>query len=183
MNEICAVKERKLSELKKNKKGFTLIELVVVIAILAVLAAVAIPMVSTVINSANKNTAVTNAASVTSALLSAQQQLKSNDETNYSKDAKVEKGQFKFLVSNEKLADALQTKSIGSKTYKPYWSTNLGKVVFCESASSTTTIDGVTISTADTLTELTPSLTTGLLDFEYKPSATEATTVAPTVAP
>ena len=36
---------KKLRELKKNKKGFTLIEIIVVVVILAVLMAVAVPSV------------------------------------------------------------------------------------------------------------------------------------------
>lgn len=41
---------------KKSKKGFTLVELVIVIAILAILAAIAIPVVNSVITTANDNT-------------------------------------------------------------------------------------------------------------------------------
>ena len=47
--------------LKRNKKGFTLIELVVVIAILAVLAVIAIPIVSGVISDAHESAAEANA--------------------------------------------------------------------------------------------------------------------------
>ena len=56
---------------KKNKKGFTLVELVIVIAVLAVLAAIAVPTVTNVINSANVNTDKSNAQTIELALKSA----------------------------------------------------------------------------------------------------------------
>lgn len=56
---------------KKNKKGFTLVELVIVIAVLAVLAAIAVPTVTNVISSANKNTDTANAQTIELALKSA----------------------------------------------------------------------------------------------------------------
>lgn len=48
---------------KGEKKGFTLVELVVVIAILAILAAIAIPVVTSIIKSANDNTFKSNVKS------------------------------------------------------------------------------------------------------------------------
>lgn len=44
---------KKLRELKKNKKGFTLIEIIVVVVILAVLLAVAVPSVLNYLNEAD----------------------------------------------------------------------------------------------------------------------------------
>lgn len=49
---------------KNSKKGFTLVELVVVIAILAILAAIAIPVVNSIINTASKNGALSNADTI-----------------------------------------------------------------------------------------------------------------------
>ena len=49
---------------KNSKKGFTLVELVVVIAILAILAAIAIPVVNSIINTAARNSAISNADSI-----------------------------------------------------------------------------------------------------------------------
>lgn len=56
---------------KKNKKGFTLVELVIVIAVLAILAAIAVPTVTNVLNSANVNTDASNAQTIELALKSA----------------------------------------------------------------------------------------------------------------
>lgn len=47
--------------LKKNKKGFTLVEVVVVLVILAILAAIAIPALTGYIDDANKRSATTGA--------------------------------------------------------------------------------------------------------------------------
>lgn len=44
---------KKLREMKKNKKGFTLIEIIVVVVILAVLMAIAVPAVMKYINEAD----------------------------------------------------------------------------------------------------------------------------------
>lgn len=49
---------------KHSKKGFTLVELVMAIAILAVIAAIAIPVVSSVIKTANQNTDINNGKTV-----------------------------------------------------------------------------------------------------------------------
>lgn len=44
--------------MKRNKKGFTIVELVIVIAVIAILAAVLIPTFSSVIDNANKSSAL-----------------------------------------------------------------------------------------------------------------------------
>jgi prepilin-type N-terminal cleavage/methylation domain-containing protein len=48
--------------MKKNKKGFTLIELIIVITVLAILAVVAVPVVSNVITNANNSVDQANVA-------------------------------------------------------------------------------------------------------------------------
>ncbi len=53
--------------MRKNKKGFTLIELIVVIAILAILAAIAIPTFSGITNSADERVELANARSIATA--------------------------------------------------------------------------------------------------------------------
>jgi len=57
-----------INKMKKNKKGFTLIELIVVIAIIAILAAVAIPNYIAVQERAVEAVAKSNAAMVANAI-------------------------------------------------------------------------------------------------------------------
>ena len=54
--------------LKKKKKGFTLIELMAVIAIIAILAAVLVPTVTGYINRAKKTAVITQARAVVNAI-------------------------------------------------------------------------------------------------------------------
>lgn len=56
-------------KMKKNKKGFTLVELVIVIAVIAILAAVLIPTFGAIINNANKSAAEQEASNLRTALL------------------------------------------------------------------------------------------------------------------
>ena len=53
--------------LRKKKKGFTLIELIIVIAILAILAAVAIPRLASMTNKAKDSAEKSNIKSITNA--------------------------------------------------------------------------------------------------------------------
>lgn len=54
--------------MRRNKKGFTLIELIVVIAILAILAAIAIPTFTGFTNEANAKVNLANARSIATAI-------------------------------------------------------------------------------------------------------------------
>ncbi|WP_041139796.1 type IV pilin protein [Beduini massiliensis] len=54
----------KIKQLKKNKKGFTLIELVVVLVIIAILAAITVPVVTGYIEDANNARYVSEARSI-----------------------------------------------------------------------------------------------------------------------
>lgn len=54
--------------MKKNKKGFTLVELVIVVAVMAVLIAVAIPTVTSITRTAKETVANTNAQTIESTL-------------------------------------------------------------------------------------------------------------------
>ena len=54
--------------LRRNRKGFTLIELIVVIAILAILAAIAIPTFTGITDEANKSVEIANAKTIATAV-------------------------------------------------------------------------------------------------------------------
>lgn len=59
---------KKRNNLKKNKKGFTLVEVIVVLVILAILAAILVPAMIGWINKANEKTAVVEGRNVLLAL-------------------------------------------------------------------------------------------------------------------
>lgn len=68
--------------MKKNKKGFTLVELVIVIAVIAILAAVLIPTFTTVINNANQSAALQEGTNLKTEIL----QLYQGDFDKYCED-------------------------------------------------------------------------------------------------
>lgn len=61
--------------MKKNKKGFTLVELVIVVAVMAVLIAVAIPTVSSITTTAQRTVVDTNARTIESTIKLAEAEL------------------------------------------------------------------------------------------------------------
>jgi type IV pilus assembly protein PilA len=66
MTQAMTVQNKK--NIRKNRKGFTLIELIVVIAILAILAAIAIPAFTGSLNNAKKGTDEASARTIVSAV-------------------------------------------------------------------------------------------------------------------
>lgn len=89
------------SEVKNSKKGFTLVELVVVIAILAILAAIAIPVVNSIINTASKNGAISNAETIELAIKECQADIAA-------KNTEVYDG-AKVIAMNDPAGNALPT--------------------------------------------------------------------------
>lgn len=63
---------RKIKGLRKNEKGFTLIELIIVIAILAIIAAVAVPNIINSVSKARISTDQANAKMILNAAVKAQ---------------------------------------------------------------------------------------------------------------
>lgn len=83
----------KIKQLKKNKKGFTLIELVVVLVIIAILAAITVPVVTGYIEDANDARYVSEARAIYLVVQAeeakATAQGKKTDETFYKEVAKT----------------------------------------------------------------------------------------------
>ena len=67
--------------MKKNKKGFTLVELVIVVAVMAVLIAVAIPTVTSITKTAQRTVADTNARTIESTIKLKEAELSKNGDT------------------------------------------------------------------------------------------------------
>lgn len=77
---------KKLREMKKNQKGFTLVEVIVVLVILAIMAAILIPSLIGYIDKAKENTIVSETRSIVTAV-----QAVASEQYGYHKDAtKVE---------------------------------------------------------------------------------------------
>ena len=68
--------------MKKNKKGFTLVELVIVVAVMAVLIAVAIPTVTSITRTAKETVAKTNAQTIESTLKLKEADMNKNGEVD-----------------------------------------------------------------------------------------------------
>ena len=86
--------------MKKNKKGFTLVELVIVVAVMAVLIAVAIPTVTSITQTAKLTVADTNARTIESTLKLA--------EADKSKD-----GDVILALSAQEIFDAIDDAKLG----------------------------------------------------------------------
>jgi prepilin-type N-terminal cleavage/methylation domain-containing protein len=75
--------------MKKNKKGFTLVELVIVVAVMAVLIAVAIPTVTSITQTAKTTVAQTNARTIESTLKLKEAELNKEGGTILTLDAQM----------------------------------------------------------------------------------------------
>lgn len=150
MYEIQTIEEAKIEEAKKNsKKGFTLVELVVVIAILAILAAIAIPVVSSIINTSSKNTALTNAQTIEYAIKEAQADITARNTETYKSagDATAAATITVTTVATQKgIASAFVAKSYNNVDYYPMWSDTIGKVVVVTAKDAAEDINGATVS-------------------------------------
>jgi len=155
-----------MTSVKTNKKGFTLVELVVVIAILAILAAIAIPVVNSIINTASKNGALSNAQTIELAVKNAQSNIASKNTEVYNGGNKNDAagnsvpipnaksdhdkiGVYEVAVANG-IEDAFDQVTYKGDNYFPYWDNNAGKCLFVTTAaaagggSTQKTIDGET---------------------------------------
>lgn len=158
----------KKAELQNSKKGFTLVELVVVIAILAILAAIAIPVVNSIINTAAKNGAMSNAQSIELAVKECQSYIASGNNEVYKKNGSVKLDGSKFTTPNVTIHDAKTEHaqiviqevaavkgiaegfgkvSYNGADYEPYWNKDSQKCVFVN-ASTKKDLDGNTVTIA-----------------------------------
>lgn len=133
---------------KNSKKGFTLVELVVVIAILAILAAIAIPVVSSIINTASRNGALSDAQTIELAIKECQADIAArNDEvyngtSNYI-DATGSQKTLPYASKNsttkitvidvagaKAINDAFGTVTYNGADFDPYWDKDADKCVY-----------------------------------------------------
>jgi prepilin-type N-terminal cleavage/methylation domain-containing protein len=152
-----------MTSVKTNKKGFTLVELVVVIAILAILAAIAIPVVNSIINTASKNGALSNAQTIELAVKEAQSNIASKNTEVYNggkkKDAEGNDADIwnaksdhdkisMYTVAVAKgIEDAFDQATYNGVNYFPCWNNNSAKCIFVgKDGSDTKTIDGETVT-------------------------------------
>ena len=140
---------------KNSKKGFTLVELVIVIAILAILAAIAIPVVSSIINTASKNGALSNAQTIEAAIKKCQADIATrNDEvydgsTTYLKTdgttGKLPKASknstnpimVEHVAGANSINSAFEFVTYNSKEYRPIWDMMNDRCVFIEPLTNT----------------------------------------------
>ena len=113
--------------LKTKKKGFTIVELVIVIAVIAILAAVLIPTFASVINNAEKSTAMQACKSAYSEYLSdvaGGKVSNMKDHIFYYNSDKTGKAEFKFVCDQygqfNGIANAKDVNYLGIDTYKTY---------------------------------------------------------------
>ena len=82
--------------MKRNRKGFTLVELVIVIAVIAILAAVLLPTFSNVIESAKQSSATQNATNAFKAYYASDATFSTSDAF----DTMADYENYIFIVSN-----------------------------------------------------------------------------------
>ena len=162
------------TQIKNSKKGFTLVELVVVIAILAILAAIAIPVVTSIINTASRNSAKTDAQSIELAIKEAQADFTAKNADTYAKIKNGTAPTVKDVADAKSIKSAFESKTIDNKSYTPYWNSKTGKVVFAIKGDDNAVkdIDG----NAVTGTALTANSDTAVTALTF--TGTETTTAA-----
>lgn len=138
-------KQNSLAKRCTNKKGFTLVELVIVIAILAILAAIAIPVVSSIINTASRNTALTDAQTLEMAIKEAQADIVARNGDTYPKAGKGTAVPLSDVATAKGLTTSFRTREYnlnGTATpYVFYWDAGVGKVILLPEGATTTDTD------------------------------------------
>ena len=137
---------KKLRELKKNKKGFTLIEIIVVVVILAVLMAVAVPSVMKYLSEADNAKYMAQARTV---MTTAQAEMAKA----YAGDKKIDEAEWAAMISDTKDNEGTINTAIG----KDKMATNVKLYV---TATITQKADDITV----TGTSITAPVGTTTLD-------------------
>ena len=179
----------KKAELQNSKKGFTLVELVVVIAILAILAAIAIPVVNSIINTASKNGALSNAQSIELAVKECQSYIASGNTEVYDgsktvafdttkfggtspltlKNAKTDHANIDIqqVAAAKGMMNGFVSVSYNGADYEPYWNKTTQKCVFATTsagaggaAGTTKDLDGKAITVGNGANEYVKLATT-----------------------
>ena len=116
---------------KNSKKGFTLVELVVVIAILAILAAIAIPVVNSIINTASRNSAISNADSIELQIKNCQADIAARNTERYA-DAVSNPSNIHIdtVATVTGTTTAFQSVTYNNNQYFPVWDTASDKCYF-----------------------------------------------------
>ncbi|MEE0061037.1 MAG: hypothetical protein UE295_09450, partial [Acutalibacteraceae bacterium] len=132
-------------------------ELVIVIAILAILAAIAIPVVNSIINTASKNGALSNAETIELAIKECQADIAAKNTEVYNgttifegseviPNAATKHGeiQVKHVAKVKAINDAFKTVTYNGADYDPYWDKTDDKCFFMTGtdAASYKTLDG-----------------------------------------
>ena len=134
----------------RSRKGFTLVELVMAIAILAVIAAIAIPVVSSVIKSANQNTDRNNAKTVDLLLKEAYTEIQAGISEKYNSTTYPDK--TKTIAQQVTVATVLKDNGLGSLLSAD----EKDKIRFY--VSSNGAIEGKLVSEKGSDTEITPDM-------------------------
>jgi len=128
--------------MKKNKKGFTLVELVIVVAVMAVLIAVAIPTVSSITTTAQRTVVDTNARTIESTIKLAEAEL-------------AKEGDGTVVLKTYQVADALEDAKLGIDEGTYIYDTADGTVVPVYEAKYLKANETAAAVTADTQYEIT----------------------------
>ncbi len=134
---------------KNSKKGFTLVELVIVIAILAILAAIAIPVVNSIVNTASRNTALSNADTIELAIKECQADIAARNGEIYPEAADARRSTILVanVASTMAIEDAFEPIRYNGVEYEPVWDTINDKCVFLQDSTHIEIETGAVYST------------------------------------
>jgi prepilin-type N-terminal cleavage/methylation domain-containing protein len=144
-NKLYFIFKENVKMVKNSKKGFTLVELVIVIAILAILAAIAIPVVNSIINTASKNGALSDAQSIELAVKECQADIAARNDEVYAGQQittttgtrtipKASSGHATITIADvaavKGIEDAFKIVTYNGVDYAPYWDKDTDSCVY-----------------------------------------------------